>query len=272
MRSSSWIDNAMILQRLATSIRKQDWFTVVIETLIVVFGVFIGLQVNNWNEVRQDRIEAESSRERLIADLHADLDAFAVRRQWYEEVLEAALRVDDALRSDPPETVDETWRLVLDSWIAGGEWPFAPSAQVYKELQNAGDLDLIASGSMQRRLRDYYEDSANEIEISLTFKSAYGDLARQLIEGRVGMHIADCLSAASLEPSLSDTNPDTFYKDCPPPEDFTLVVRSAKSLWESAALRSQLNARLNALSGLQPLLEYLARQAASLESDLETTR
>ncbi|MAK62760.1 MAG: hypothetical protein CMK09_17460 [Ponticaulis sp.] len=42
----------MILRRIAQSIRKQDWFTVVIETLIVVFGVFIGLQVNNWNEAR----------------------------------------------------------------------------------------------------------------------------------------------------------------------------------------------------------------------------
>ncbi|KCZ45985.1 hypothetical protein [Hyphomonas sp. CY54-11-8] len=262
----------MILQRLATSIRKQDWFTVFIETMIVVFGVFIGLQVNNWNEARQHRIEAESSRERLIADLHADLDAFAVRRQWYEEVVAAALRVDDALRSDPPETEDETWWFVLDSWIAGGEWPFAPSAQIYKELQNAGDLDLIASGSMQRRLRDYYEDSANEIKISLTFRSAYTDLARQLIEGRVGMHIADCLSAASFEPSLPGTNPTSFYKDCPPPEDFRLVMRSAANLRESAALRSHLNARLSNLSGLQSLLEYLARQAASLVADLETTR
>jgi hypothetical protein len=261
----------MILQRLATSIRKQDWFTVGIETLIVVLGVFLGLQVNNWNEARRDRIEAETSRERLIADLRTDLDAFAVRRQWYEEVLEAALRVDDALRSDPPETVDETWRFVLDSWIASTEWPFAPSAQVYKELQNAGDLDFVASGSMQRRLRDYYEDSASEIEISLTFKSAYTDLVRQLIEGRVGMHIADCLSAASLEPSLPGTNPTSFYKDCTPPEDIAFVMRSAASLRESAALRPQLNARLNNLSGLQSLLEYLDRQAASLVSDLETT-
>ena len=262
----------MILRRITDAFRKQDWFTVVIETLIVIFGVFIGLQVNNWNEARQHRIEAETSRERLIADLHADLDAFAVRRQWYEEVLEAALRVDDALKSDPPETIDETWGFVLDSWIAGGEWPFAPSAQIYKELQNAGDLDLIAGGSMQRRLRDYYEDSANEIEISLTFRSAYTDLARQLIEGRIGMHIADCLSAASFEPSLPGTNPTNFYKDCPPPEDFALVMRSAESLRESAALRSQLNARLSNLSGLRSLLEYLDRQAASLVSDLETTR
>ena len=45
----------MILQRLATSIRNQDWFTVVIETLIVVFGVFIGLQVNTWSGARADR-------------------------------------------------------------------------------------------------------------------------------------------------------------------------------------------------------------------------
>ncbi|WP_321489170.1 hypothetical protein [uncultured Hyphomonas sp.] len=260
----------MILQRLATSIRKQDWFTVGIETLIVVFGVFIGLQVNNWNEARQHRIEAETSRERLIADLRADLDAFATRRQWYEEVMEAALRVDDALRSDPPDAVDETWRFVRDSWIASGEWPFAPSAQVYKELQNAGDLDLIASGSMQRRLRDYYEDSASEIEISLTFRSAYTDLVRQLIEGRVGMRMADCLSAASFEPSLPGTNSTSSYKDCPPPEDFALVVRSAASLRESTALRPKLNARLSNLSGLRSLLDYLDRQAASLVSDLET--
>jgi len=58
----------MILQRLATSIRKQDWFTVLVETLIVVFGVFIGLQVNNWNEARQERVQ---EREYLVR-LHED--------------------------------------------------------------------------------------------------------------------------------------------------------------------------------------------------------
>ncbi|WP_370235700.1 MULTISPECIES: hypothetical protein [Henriciella] len=261
----------MILRRLATSIRKQDWFTVIIETLIVVFGVFIGLQVNNWNEARKDRMEAETSRERLIAELQADLDAFAVRRQWYEEVQEAALRADEALRSDPPETIDETWGFVLDSWIAGGEWPFEPSAQIYSELQNSGDLDLIASGSMQRRLRDYYEDSVNEIETLMIFQSGYRDLSRQLIEGRVGMLMIDCLSSApSPEPSQPSANPDTFYENCPPPEDIALLLRSAKSLRESETLRLQLNFQLSKLAWLPTFLDYLDRQATSLVSDLET--
>jgi hypothetical protein len=236
-----------------------------------VLGVFLGLQVNNWNEARKDRVEAETSRERLIAELQADLDAFAVRRQWYEEVQEAALRVDEALRSDPPETIDETWGFVLDSWIAGGEWPFEPSAQIYSELQNSGDLDLIASGSMQRRLRDYYEDSVNEIETLMIFQSGYRDLSRQLIEGRVGMLMIDCLSSApSPEPSQPSANPDTFYENCPPPEDIALLLRSAKSLRESETLRLQLNFQLSKLAWLPTFLDYLDRQAASLVSDLET--
>ena len=47
----------MIIRRLATSIREQDWVTVVIETLIVMFGVLLGLQVNNWNSARVERAE-----------------------------------------------------------------------------------------------------------------------------------------------------------------------------------------------------------------------
>ena len=49
----------MILQRLATSIRKQDWFTVFIETLIVVLGVFLGIQLGNWNEARAAELIAQ---------------------------------------------------------------------------------------------------------------------------------------------------------------------------------------------------------------------
>lgn len=49
----------MILRRLSTALRKQDWVTVLVETLIVVFGVFIGLQVQNWtNEHGRRQLEA----------------------------------------------------------------------------------------------------------------------------------------------------------------------------------------------------------------------
>jgi len=36
----------MIIRRLVQSLRRRDWFTVVIEILIVVVGVFIGIEVS----------------------------------------------------------------------------------------------------------------------------------------------------------------------------------------------------------------------------------
>lgn len=39
----------MILRKLADSIQKQDWFTVLVEIFIVVVGIFIGLQVDDWH-------------------------------------------------------------------------------------------------------------------------------------------------------------------------------------------------------------------------------
>lgn len=40
----------MILRSLASSVRNQDWFTVLIEIVIVFVGVFISIEVSNWIE------------------------------------------------------------------------------------------------------------------------------------------------------------------------------------------------------------------------------
>jgi hypothetical protein len=48
----------MILRRLTTALRKQDGFTGLVETPIIVFGVLIIPQVNNRNEARQERWSA----------------------------------------------------------------------------------------------------------------------------------------------------------------------------------------------------------------------
>ena len=42
----------MILRRIAQHMKQQHWTGVFIELVIVVVGVFIGLQVNNWNAAR----------------------------------------------------------------------------------------------------------------------------------------------------------------------------------------------------------------------------
>ncbi len=44
----------MILRRPSRHVKDQIWFAVGIDFFIVVIGVFIGIQVSNWNDLQQE--------------------------------------------------------------------------------------------------------------------------------------------------------------------------------------------------------------------------
>lgn len=97
----------MILQRMAQSIRRQDWFAVAIEFVIVVSGIFVGLQVTEWNEQRQLRERELNYLERLAEDLAAMQAEFGEIMERgggrHEATLRAfrALEACDAALSEP---------------------------------------------------------------------------------------------------------------------------------------------------------------------------
>jgi hypothetical protein len=63
----------MILRRLIDNIKRQAWTAIVIEFVIVVIGIFVGLQVNNWNaELANRALEATHVRN-LAKDIRSDI-------------------------------------------------------------------------------------------------------------------------------------------------------------------------------------------------------
>jgi len=61
----------MILARLAKAIQEQNWFTVLIEIMIVVIGIFIGLQVTDWNNDRK----ANNQSRQFLVQLNLDIES-----------------------------------------------------------------------------------------------------------------------------------------------------------------------------------------------------
>lgn len=59
----------MIIRRLGEAIARQDWFVVLIELIVLVVGIFIGLQVDDWNQARKDR----NDEQRFLVSLHEDI-------------------------------------------------------------------------------------------------------------------------------------------------------------------------------------------------------
>ena len=69
----------MILRRLSQALKEQNWTAILIEFVLLVAGVFLGIQVANWNAARVDRTEYEAALGRLVAEIDinlAALDAF----------------------------------------------------------------------------------------------------------------------------------------------------------------------------------------------------
>ncbi|MEM6912911.1 MAG: hypothetical protein AAF511_02935 [Pseudomonadota bacterium] len=63
----------MILRSLTEHVRTQNWFAVGLDFLIVVVGVFIGIQVSNWNAARLERVIERDTLIRLYADFQESI-------------------------------------------------------------------------------------------------------------------------------------------------------------------------------------------------------
>jgi hypothetical protein len=73
----------MILRRVTRHVKDENWFAVGLDFVIVVVGVFIGIQVANWNDERLENVRKVQIVEALTADLK---DAIKVQEQFIEQI------------------------------------------------------------------------------------------------------------------------------------------------------------------------------------------
>ena len=79
-------ESALLLRSITKHVKDQNWFAVALDFVIVVIGVFIGIQVANWNEARLVRQEQRAFLEQLYADLAPESNTGAAEmkhRRWW---------------------------------------------------------------------------------------------------------------------------------------------------------------------------------------------
>ena len=118
----------MLLRRVMENVKAQNWTAVALDFVIVVVGVFIGIQVANWNDARA----AKDRKDEIIAALIEDLeDAIVVQEDKIGEEIDAGLDAfaESRLRGDfpPPyyyrhvgsDSAPDTWSMLQQMQIAG---------------------------------------------------------------------------------------------------------------------------------------------------------
>ena len=159
----------MILSRVIQHVKDQHWTAVFLDFIIVVLGVFIGLQVQDWNTARKARADAREYRERLITDMEISVSRnqtqIDVSRQQVDQ-LDLVLSALTACHLDPDKagTFDaglySMGRFDLPTMVMG----------TIDELNSTGDFRLIGDPALRRSISDtvraYRTENAIEPQIT----------------------------------------------------------------------------------------------------------
>jgi len=141
----------MILRRLAGALRQQDWFTVAVETIIVVLGVFLGLQANNWNEAQSDKRLEKQYLQRLYDDVALSIADHKAGAEWDEERARTQRLVLDALESG---VLAESLRADFDAGLIyfGYQNTITMRWATVEELRSTGKMAVIRDIELRNRL------------------------------------------------------------------------------------------------------------------------
>ena len=163
----------MILRRMIVHVKEQNWTAIGIDFAIVVVGVFVGMQVSNWNEARVERQLVRGHLSEIAQDLRRHLDFSGE----LEDSARMRIAAVDYIYQEGFGTGLPT-RLVLATvaWEAPPAQPFPPdqldhlmgsvnlvrvsvrSANAYQSLMSSGRLGLLRNRELARQIQTYYGD------------------------------------------------------------------------------------------------------------------
>lgn len=158
------------------------------EIVLVVIGILIALQVNDWNEQRKLGKTNELLKQKLIGELELNverlfvLDTFLFRNEKQTGLKYLIMNADTAIQfvQDGLDTAEIKWLLHSNYFVASS---FNLHSSVFEEMKNTGRLYSLGSDSLihsidkyYRRIEreEYYNNQRNDMAIKGWMECKYG--------------------------------------------------------------------------------------------------
>ena len=165
----------MILRRLATNFKEQNWTAVAIELVVVVVGVFIGIEVSNWNAARLQHDAANTYVARIREDLAENIADLEARKTYYQQVRNHALATLAAF-DQPRESLGS--QFLIDAYQASQIISRLVGRNTYDEILSVGAINSFPDVAVRKHLAYYYLSLRNS-EILLPYIPPYRETLRR---------------------------------------------------------------------------------------------
>ena len=253
----------MLLRRVIEHVRRQEWTAVVIDFVIVVVGVFIGIQAANWNEARADAALAHDYLQRIQRDLDADIARYENRIRFWSTVSNYGRKGLAYAESGRRDEATQ-WDLLLAYFQASQVAEFWTRSTTYDELKSAGELRLIGNLRLRDALAHYYTDAGNP---ALTERPAYREHVRGVIPIDVQLHIwTKCYA--------SDASGEQVLQNCASPVSETQAARIVDAIREDRRLMAELRYWMSTMQVASQIgrdrTAFARQMLASVRAELST--
>lgn len=119
------------------------------EIILVVIGILIALQINNWNSDRIESIKEQSFLNNIQRDLDLQLQAIESQIAYEKEIIMAATAIISNYKKDGGFSVDSTFTAVVGQ--ISGRMTFSMHNATYSELLTSGNLDIISNEKLKNK-------------------------------------------------------------------------------------------------------------------------
>lgn len=207
----------MILRRVIRHFRNQEWTAIAIDFVIVVVGVFVGIQVSNWNAERIDQRREATFRSGLVRDIGSDIaEIEAVLHVSTVRMSALTWLIETATGEPLPDGFDSARGRVeiepVPSYAEGDPRTVGISAfilttldgarLIYDTMVSTEGIGVIGDADLVREIQQYYA----QVDKALTFEDELRLNWDRLVaeQQRAGLSPVDALPAEVLAARFRD--------------------------------------------------------------------
>jgi len=134
------------------------------EIVLVVIGILIALQINNWNENRKNRVQEQFILQNLQKDLKADIEEISYQAAYKEKMIQEYQNCLDILSEKKEGTKTDLFDNLGTILQVGG---VSLNKTTFNNLESTGKIRLIQNKVLADSITSYYNSGYEGWESAL---------------------------------------------------------------------------------------------------------
>ena len=176
----------MILRRFTQHLDDQNWFAVSLDLIVVVLGIFIGLQVTDWNQSRRDYDNGLYYLSALNSQILDEIEKETIEISSSEKHMESTFQAVSILWSERirENDLEDFQKRHFSAFFF---WGPRTRPAALRQLIDGGKIDLIQSKEMQKYVLNFessYVEAIQQTQTSYAYSKDFTSVIMNELEYR----------------------------------------------------------------------------------------